>query len=160
MVTSISDSRIAPVGEDLTTEELGLSIIRGLETMHRVDYPLADGVALVAGEWGVLGATGKLERAGATPASATYLVFAGTDRYDSKATGQATVVQASMVVAKTVRFNTAQSYAPGDLLTVKNLGGGESQLTKHTAGEIAVAKVVVKSGDVLTYETMSPVKVA
>ena len=160
MVTAISDVRISPVGEDLTTEENRLSILRGLERMHRVDKPYATGEAFVMGEWAVLNADGKLERAGATPVPNTYLVFAGTDRFDAKATGQCTILMASQVVAKTSQYDDTASYAVGDYLTVKDLGGGESSVTLHTGGEVAVAKVVEVGAGFLVYETMSPAAVA
>lgn len=160
MVTAISDVRIAPVGEDLTTEETRLSILRGLERMHRVDKPYDTNASFVMGEWAVLNASGKLERAGATPVPNTYLVFAGTDRFDAKATGQCTVIMGSQVIAKTSQYDDGASYAVGDYLTVKDLGGGESSLTAHTGGEVAVAKVVEVGAGYLVFETMSPVAVA
>lgn len=158
--TTISAGRIAPVTEDLTTEELRLSVLRGIERMFRVDKPLASSsVVLELGEWAVLNADGKLERAGATPVVNTYPVFCGTDRYDVAATGQATIIMASQIIAKTSVFNTSLTYSVGDFLTVKDLGGGESRLTKHTANEVAVAKVVEVGADYLVYETMSPAAV-
>lgn len=162
MVTTISDVRIAPIGEDLTTEELRLSILRGMERMHRVDKARVAGAEgeFALGEWAVLNADGKLERAGATPVAATYLVFAGTDRFDSKATGQCTIVMASQLVVKSSQYDDSETYAVGDYLTVKDLGGGESSVTLHTGGEVAVAKVVEVGTGYLVYETMSPVAVA
>ena len=160
MTTAISDIRTVPVGEDLTKEESRLSILRGMEKMFRVDKPLATGVTLGLGEWGVLGTDGKIHRAGASPVEATYLCFCGTDRFDVKATGQVTLVMASQVMAKTSVYNPAPSYAVGDYLTVKAWGAGESSLTLWTSGEVAVAKVVEVGTDFLVYETMSPVAVA
>jgi hypothetical protein len=156
MVVAISDSRIVPITEDLTTEVSTLEILRGLETMYRVDKPLAvpGTTALLMGEFAVLNSAGKAERAGATPVGQTYLVFAGTDRFDVKATGQVTLVMSWPIQAKTTRYNTGGSYAVGDLLTVKNLGGGQSQLTPAATTEFAVARVLEVGTGYLVYETL------
>jgi len=159
MTTAISDIRTVPVGEDLTKAESRLEVLRGMEKMYRVDKPYATGQGFGLGEWAVLGADGKVSRATSTPAKATYLVFGGTDRFDAKATGQVTLVMASQIMAKTSVYNSALSYAVGDYLTVKDLGAGESRLTKHGANEVAVAKVVEVGSDYLVYETMSPAHV-
>lgn len=160
MVVAISDIRVAPVGEDLTLSEGRLEILRGMEKMYRVDKAYGAGQDFALGEWACLHADGKAYRAGATPVAASYLVFGGTDRFDSKATGQVTLVMASQVMARTTQFNALLSYAVGDYLTVKNLGSGASSLTKWSAGEVAVAKVVEVGAGSLSYETMSPVTVA
>lgn len=155
MVVSISAARVAPITEDLTTEELRLSITRGLETMYRVDAKLATSdTVLGLGEWAVLNSDGKAERAGAVPVGQTYLVFAGTDRFDVKATGQVTLVKSWPIVAKSSVYDDGQSYAVGDLLTVKDLGGGESALTKAATGEAALARVVTVGSGWLEYETL------
>jgi hypothetical protein len=60
----------------------------------------------------------------------------------------------------TNQYDDGPTYAVGDYLTVKDLGGGESSLTLHTGGEVAVAKVVEVGSGFLVYETMSPVAVA
>lgn len=155
MVVSISDARVAPISEDLTGEELRLSVTRGLETMHRVDAKLATPAeVLLLGEWAVLNSDGKAERAGATPVGNTYPVFAGTERFDVKATGQVTLISSWPIRAKTSVYNDALSYVVGDLLTVKDLGGGESALTKAAAGEAALARVVTVGSGWLEYETL------
>jgi len=159
MTTSISDIRIAPVGEDLTVAEGRLEILRGLEKMYRVDKQYAASVDLGLGEWAVLHADGKAYRAGASPVTSSYLVFGGTDRFDSKATGQVTLIMGSQVIAKTTQYNPGPSYVVGDYLTVKAWAAGKSSLTKQTAGEVAVAKVVEVGTGYLVYETMSPAKV-
>lgn len=154
MVVAISDARVAPISEDLTTEELRLSVTKGLETMFRVDVPLAAGVELGLGEWAVVNADGKAERAGAVPVGHTYLVFAGTDRFDVKATGKVTLIKSWPIQAKSNRYDDTQSYAVGDLLTVKDLGGGESSVTKAATGEAALARVVTVGNGWLEYETL------
>ena len=154
MVTAISDSRIVPVAEDLTTEELGLSIIRGLETMKRVDKKFADGVEFLAGEWAVLQDDQTCVRASASPVPNTYLVFLGTDRFDSHATGQITLLMNSIVMAKTTRYDKNPSYSTGDYLTVKDLGGGESMLTLQSSAEPKLAKVIEVADGVMTFETL------
>lgn len=150
---SVSAIRTVPVGEDLRTESLGLSILRGLEKMHRVDKPLAAGESVVAGEWAVLGADGNLSRPGSTPSINTYLVFAGSDRFDSHATGQATLIMASQLLVKTNNYDTGANYTVGDYLSSKSLGSGFAGVTKATSGEFCVAKVVEVGDGYLVYET-------
>jgi hypothetical protein len=124
--------------------------------MYRADKPLAAGVSLGLGEWGVLGADGKVSRAASTPVAQTYLVFAGSDRFDVKATGQVTLIMNSPIVARTSVYNTAVSYSVGDYLTVKNLGGGESGLTKAAGSDAKLARVQAVGSDHLVYETLLP----
>jgi hypothetical protein len=155
MTTSISDARIVPLQEDLTAEDLTLQVLRGLDKVHRMDVPYADGVELLPGEWAVLDADGKAKRATATPSPVSYLVFAGTDRYDTRATGKVTLLQGVPLVVKSSRFNTNVSYAVGDYLTVKDLGGGESFLTKAGSTEHRAAKVLEVGQGYLVYETLS-----
>lgn len=151
-VVGINEARIAPVSEDLTTPFTNLEILRGLEKMHRVDYKVAPGVSLKAGEYAVLGNDNQLVRASGTPSASALLVFRGTDGFDSKATGQATVIEASALVVKTDLYNTAPSYAVGDLLVAKNIGGGESFVTKATAGEWAIGRVREVGSGYLVYD--------
>lgn len=155
MMTSISEARTVPVTEDLTTEELRLSVLRGLETAFRVDKPINPGVSLEMGDWAVLGADGKLTTPGAAGVPNTYLVFAGNDRYDAKATGQATIFLNSNLVVKTSKFNTAGTYTPGSALTYKDLGGGNYKLTNGVIGTDAILGFVIeRSGnDYLVFET-------
>lgn len=152
---AISSGRVVPIAEDLTTEVQTLSILRGLEKMHRVDKKVAPGVSLEEGEWAVLNDDGTLSRPGATPKANTYLVFAGNNRFDSHATGQATIVMASQLVVKSSRYDAGQSYSVGDALTVKDLGGGEAHVTKAAGGEAVLARVTkVPAAGVIEYETM------
>ena len=156
MVQCINPNRIAPVTEDLTTAEDNFEIIRGWEKMHRVDKPLSVGAAFLSGEWAVLNNTGELERAPASPTEATalYLVIAGTDRFDVAANNAATIVMASQVVVRTKRYNTGGSYTVGAILTVKDLGGGESVVTPHSGSEPKVARVTAVGTDWIEYETL------
>lgn len=154
-LVAISASRTVPVAEDLTTEVQTLSIIRGLEKMHRVDRKTGSGVALAEGEWAVLNDDQTLSRPGATPKANTYLVFAGTNRFDSHATGQATILMGGGLVVKSSRYDAGQSYAVGDGLTAKDLGGGEAYLTKAGGGEAVLARVTaVPAAGVIEYETV------
>lgn len=156
---SVSGIRTVPVGEDLTQESLGLSILRGLEKMHRVDKPFANGEDFVAGEFAVLGNDGTLSRPGATPSISTYLVFAGNDRFDAHATGQCTIIMASELLVKTSNFDTGASYVVGDLLSAKSRGVGAANVTKASAGEFCVGKVVEVGDGYLVYEYFDvPVK--
>ena len=155
MVTAISDIRVAPVGEDLTLEDLSLSVLRGLEKMYRVDKKVATGDSFVKGEWAVLDADGKASRPTATPVGGTYLVFSGTDRFDSKATNQVTLIMSYPVIAKTSKFNAGASYAVGDYLTVKDLGAGEASVTKQAGTEPKLARVIEVGNGYLVFETLS-----
>lgn len=155
MPTAVSDIRIAPVGEDLTTPEDRLEILRGLESMHRVDKKLADGAEFALGEWAVLNSSGEAERAGATPVPETFLVFAGTDRFDVAATGQVTLIMSTDVIARTTVYDTGETYAVGDALTVKDLGSGESKLTKQSGAEPVLARVLEAGDGFLVFQTQS-----
>jgi len=66
---------------------------------------------------------------------------------------------ATQLIVKTTKYDASATYAVNDLLTVKDLGASESHVTRHTAGEVAVAKVVEVGTDYLVYETMSPVAI-
>lgn len=155
MTTSISDIRIAPVGEDLTKESLGLSIIRGIEKMFRVDHKLASGVALASGEFGVLQNDGTVVRPGATPVANTYLCFLGSERFDVKATGKVTLIQNSSIIVKTSKYDVSGSYHVGSFLTVKDRGHGEADVTVGAAGEFAVGKVSEVGQGYLVYELIA-----
>lgn len=154
-IEAISDARTAPVSEDLTTENLNRAILRGNETMYRVDKKVAPSVVLKTGEWAVLQNDQTLARATATPNAASFLVFAGCERFDAAATGQATIIINSNIVVKTNIFDPGPSYSVGSPLTVKDLGGGESFLTLQSGVEPILARVLeVPAGGVLVYETV------
>lgn len=146
------NSHIAPIQEDLTSENVALEITRGLESMIRADKPLKAGVTFELGEWGVLNASGEMEKATATPVPQTYLIWSSTNRLDVKATGNVTIIQNSGVVAETRLFKTDDSYPVGAPLTVK-LVLGKSILCVAGVGEPILARVVSKVGDVLEFET-------
>ena len=146
---------IVPLQEDLTKEELRLSILRGIENAFRVDKKLASGESLELGEFGVLQNDDTMARPGATPSAATYLVFCGSERYDSHATGQITLIMNSNLIAKTSRYNQAGSYSVGTELTVKDLGAGQASLTPASNGEFVLAKVNQVGSGYLVYELLS-----
>lgn len=150
MVT-VDEARTVPVQEDLTTEELSFAVLRGFENMHRVDKKLSSGVSLLTGEWAVL-SSGELVRPSTTPVAATYPVLSGTDRFDVKATGKATLIMNSNVVVKSNKFNASGSYAEGTLLTVKDLGSGEAVVTPASNGEFVLAKVQEVGQGYLVFE--------
>lgn len=154
MVDVIGDNSIVPVGEDLTTEKMGLQVLRGFDKMNRVDVPVADGKEFLEGEWGVIDGSGNLDRPGSTPVPNTYLVFAGTNRFDSHATGQASVIMSGDVVVKTERYDDGESYAIGDALTAKDLGGGEAYVTKQSGSEPVLARVLEVGEGYLKYQLM------
>lgn len=152
--TSINDNNISPISVDLTNEVPNLNIIRGLVEMKRVDQPIPSGISLVMGEWGVLGADGNLSRPTATPAAASFLCFAGTDRYDARATGQCTMIMNSAIMMQTTYYDDTQQMAPLDNLTAALLTGGanagKAGLRLAQTGEPVHAHVYGVSGGVLT----------
>jgi len=153
----IDTNRTVPVAEDLTTRDLSLAILRGTERMFRVDKKLGTSVQVVAGEWAVLQSDGTLARPGATPVAETYLVFAGTDRFDAHATGQATLIMNSNIIVKSNRFYALGTYDVGTLLTVKDLGAGEAIVSPAANGEFVVGKVIEVGTGYLVYEVFSVV---
>jgi hypothetical protein len=152
-LVGISEIRTVPVQEDLTKEDLQLSILRGLEKMHRVDKTVTPGVSLLKGEWAVLKDDDTVERAGADAVANCYLVFAGTDRFDAKATGKVTLIMASQIVVKTTMYDTDPDYHVGDLLSVKAVSGS-SCVTKADVDEPARAKVTKLGDGWLEYEIL------
>ena len=151
-VTVVNDVRLAPVGEDLTTDDLTLQIVRGWEKMHRVDLPMASGVSLGAGQWAALGSDGKLHACSGSAVPASFLVLGGNDRFDAKATGNATVIMSSQVVVMSARYDQTQSYVVGDYLTAKMTSG---LLTKASGSDVKHALVMGVGAGVLTYMTLS-----
>lgn len=154
MVVSINDIRVAPIGEDLTTDDLSLNVLRGIENMFRVDKKVAVGATFLKGEWAVLNGDGKAERPGGVGVGGTYLVWSGTDRFDSHATGQVTLIMSHPVIAETSRFDTGMSYNPGDYLTVKDLGPGTAYVTKWASGDARLARVTEVRSQTLVFETL------
>ena len=158
MVVSVSDIRVAPIGEDLSTEDLSLQVLRGLEKMYRVDKKVAAANAFAKGEWAVLNVDGKAERPSTSPVGGSYLVFCGTDRFDSRATGQVTLIMSHPVVVKTSNYDVGQTYNVGDYLTVKDLGGGESTVTSWGTSEPKQARVLEVGNGYLVFETLGGVE--
>lgn len=147
-IVAISDDRTVPVQEDLTTEELKLSVLRGFENANRVDYKFKDGESFEMGDWAVLNADGELEAPGAGAVANTYLVFSGNDRFDAKATGQCTVFVNSNLVVKTNKF-AAGAYAPGTQLTAK----GGKLIGVAASNDPCLGQVIEATSDYLIYET-------
>ena len=133
----VSINRVVPVQEDLTKEELHLNVLRGMENMFRVDKKLAVGSSLELGQWGVLQNDGTVAVPGASSSIATYLVFCGSERFDSMATGQVTLIMNSNIIIKTDRFDAGGSYSVGTELTVK----GSSELSVASTGDFVVGMV-------------------
>jgi hypothetical protein len=148
----ISDIRTVPVGEDLTTENLAAAVVRGYEKMFRVDKKLGTNVSLLSGEYAVLNDDNTLSRPGATPVANTYLVLLGSDRFDVKATGQATLVMNSSIMVKSNKYDAAQIYTVGAFLTAKDRGLGQADLTLAANGEYCFAKVAEVGSGYLVYE--------
>lgn len=148
-----------PVDMDLTASESRLSILRGFEKAARVDKKISGVVTLELGDWAVLDANGELSAPSATSVPNTYLVIAGNDRFDAKITKQATILMASLVVAKTSKF-AAGSYNVGSELTVKNLGAGEKVLSLAASGDYVLARVVEIGNGYIVFETIPAQKKA
>lgn len=155
MINAISQNRVVPVQEDLTTEETRLSVIRGLENMFRVDVKFDPTESFEMGDWATLGADGIATAPGSTPVAETYLVFAGNDRFDAAATGKITLIMNSPARVKSSKYNTGTSYAVGDALTVKDLGGGERVVTKQASSEPVLARVVEVGDSYLVYDLVA-----
>jgi hypothetical protein len=156
MPVSVSDIRTVPVGEDLTTESLSLSVLRGMEKAHRVDHKSAAALALVAGEWGVLQTDGTVARPGASSVPNTFLCFCGTDRFDARATGQVTLMQGSALVCKTNKYLSTDVYVAGSYLTVDDQGSGKAELRLAASGDYVLA-MVDEVGDGYLVYTIVPV---
>lgn len=158
MTTSVSDIRVAPIGEDLSTSDLSCEVLRGLEKMYRVDKKTATGNAFLKGEWAVLNDDGKAERPSTNPAGASYIVFCGTDRFDAAATGQVTLIMSHPVIVKTSRYDSGEEYHVGDYLVAKDLGHGESVVTLWGTGEPKHARVLEVGSGYLVFETLGGVE--
>lgn len=155
LVTAIGQASIVPVQADLTTEFGALEILRGFERANRKDRPIVANTALNKGEWGVLGDDGTVTRPTATPARASYLCFAGTQQFDSAATGQVTLFENSLLRIQTTLFDPNPTYHVGDALTVKDLGAGQAYPTKASGAEPVLARVVsVPTNGVIVYDTI------
>lgn len=153
MVMAINPNRIVPVQEDLATPYNQLEIIRGWERMYRIDKPIVAGNVFKEGEWAVLGSTG-LTRPTTTAVANTYLVIAGTDRFDVAATRQATIVMNSKIIVRTTQYQTG-SYSVGTPLTVKSSGGGEaSVLPADPATEPVLGRVIEVGSGYLVFEVV------
>jgi hypothetical protein len=154
MPESINPGRIVPVQEDLTAPYNKLEIIRGWEKMYRVDKDIASGATFLPGDWAVLGDNDKLTRPTASPVPNTYLVIAGTDRFDVAATGKATIVMASKVIVRTTQYNTGVSYSVGTPLTVKDRGLGQADVTVAAGADPVLARVTKVGTDFIEFETL------
>jgi hypothetical protein len=149
----VNSAKVAPVAMDLTKDFDAFTLTRGVENSFRVDKKLVPGIDFEAGDWGVLNADNEIEKPGATPVRQTFLIITGTNRYDVKATGQVTIIM-NTVFCKTNRFDKAQVYAVGDLLTVKDLGGGEAWVTRAAAGEPALAMVTEVGATTIEFKVL------
>lgn len=153
--SALNANRIVPVKEDLTTPFNQLEIVRGWEKMHRVDKDLATGVEFLLGDWAVLGDNDKLTRPTTTPVANTFLVIAGTDRFDVAATGKCTIVMASKIMVRTTKFAPG-SYHVGSMLTVSDLGAGEAHVSLVTdaATQPALAMVTKVGSNFIEFATL------
>lgn len=155
MVVAITDSRVVPVSEDLTTPETRLEVIRGLENAIRRDFPLKAGEVFELGEWAVLNASGELENATATPVPNSYLVFSDGGRFDVHATGKLTVFQNSALVVKTTNYDLAPTYVVGSPLTVKLVAGKSVLTLGNGTTDPVLARVVSEDGQTLEFSTVN-----
>jgi len=158
MATSVSDIRVVPVGEDLTTEDLGLSILRGFENMYRVDKKLSKvptPAYFEKGEWAALDSDGKAQRCD-TAVGQSYLVLLGTDRFDVKANDAVTLVMSHPIIVKSSKFDGGEDYAVGDYLQAKDCGAYGSVLSLWASG-VKHARVIEVGSGFLIYETLGGV---
>lgn len=155
LVVAVSQASIVPVQSDLTTEYAPLEILRGFEQMKRVDYPIQAATALNKGEWGVVNDNGTVSRPTGTAVVNTYLCFAGTQQFDSAATGNVTLLPNSLVRVKTSMYNTGGTYHVGTALTVKDTGGGVAVVTPAGGGDPILARcVVVPTSGSIVFDTV------
>jgi hypothetical protein len=142
-LNAIDPTRVAPVTADLTLDDDAFQVLRGLESMHRVDKKLVDlnTTTLLKGEWAVLNSDDKVQRPGATGVRNSYPVFCGTDRFDVHATGAVTLIMGPGVIFKTTVYDPAGSYTPGVKLAAKSGGTGQAWLAPVVSAEACVAVV-------------------
>lgn len=147
---------MVPLTQDLILDTPLLEIVRGLENLQRVDEKIADGESFAEGDWAVLNDGGELEAPGATPVKNCFPVWAGNaeGRSDVAATGKATILKGGRFIYRTSKFDTTQTYAAGDALTVKDLGNGERVPTKAGGGEVVLAFVDKVVGSYLEIEVV------
>ena len=134
---SLPQELVAPVTEDLRKEDLKFDIIKGIEHVNYQDGKL-DAGDVEEGDWVRKTATGF-----AVPnASQTrcFPVVTGNNRYDSKATGNVTVIVGGNWIYQTTKF-VAGSYTVGQALTVKDLGGGEKVPSAAGSGDVVCGRV-------------------
>ena len=151
--SALNPNRIVPVKEDLTSPFNQMEIIRGWEKMYRVDKEIASGVDFILGEWAVLGDNDKLTRPGISAVPNTFLVIAGTDRFDVAATGKCTIVMNSKIIVRTTMFE-AGTYHVGNYLTVKDLGAGQAYVSVAAGADPKLAMVTKVGTDFLEFATL------
>jgi hypothetical protein len=129
---------VSPISVDLRAEELKLDIVKGIEFLKVIDGKLDSGDA-EEGDWVKRTATGFAPPSSSSVAH-VYPVITGNNRYDSLATGQVTVAVGGGFIYKTKKF-VSGSYAVGDKLCVKDLGGGEMVPSAAGGSDAVVARV-------------------
>jgi len=158
MASVTSNVDIVPVGADLTQYDMSLRVIRGLERVPRVDYQLGSGVQVSRGDWAVLDDSGLLQAPGSNGVVNTYLVFSGTNAFDSYATGGATVFGKYPLLCETNNFDTGPTYHAGSPLTYKMVSS-VPKLTLAGSGDAILASVVNVSNGLMTFEAVTaPIK--
>lgn len=139
-----SDERFVPVTEDLRLPDQRFDIVKGLEivTQMLADKKLADGETAEQGKWMVLNDSDELVTPTTTAVANCFPVWSGTEGFDSKATGAATVIMGGGYRVQTNMY-VAGSYANGQALTVKNTDG---KLEAAAGSDPVVARVVKVPG--------------
>lgn len=116
----MAEERFVPVTEDLRLPDQRFDIVKGLELVQHMlaDKPLADGVEAEMGDWMVLQSDDTLAAPTSSPLANTYPVWSGSEAFDSKATGKATIIMGGGYRVQTTKY-VAGSYSMGQGLTVK-----------------------------------------
>ena len=146
-------TRVAPIKEDLTKEDLSCQVVRGYERAIKVSEPIAPGTVILTGEWGVKTASG-MTRPGIQSSIMSMFVIGGTERFDSVATGTVTTIQTSMVQVKTNKFSELGQYDVGVELTVKSLGTNFAGVSPAASGDYIVGKVQATGNGWIQYEVL------
>jgi len=160
---------MTPLSADLTKPDYSFDIVRGLESLVRVDKsigidPATTKTALFSeGQWGKLTDTGAVVPATATASANTFPIFAGnaSGRSDVHATGMVTLLMGGRFIYKTTQYDTsvaAASYVSGAPLTVKAVVGFDRVPTLAAGADVVLARVVTPptAAGVMEIEVVRP----
>ena len=147
----VSSELFTPVTEDLRQPDNRFDIVKGLEIANQklhdktIDPALAS-AGVEAGDWVVLQDDDTVAAPSSTAVANTYPVWTGTDTFDSKATGKATIIMGGGFCARSSKYAQGPTYHVGDALTVKDLGGGEKVVSPASGSDPILARVTQVPG--------------